>query len=58
MTPERVTAPRTPDEELLGAQTRLVATELSDAERVANIDAEITGAFRMLAGVTCGVTLF
>ncbi|CAB4934622.1 unannotated protein [freshwater metagenome] len=58
MTPERVKAPRTPDEELLGAQTRLVATELSDAERITRIDAEIEGAFDALSGVSCGITIF
>ena len=50
--------PRTFDEELLGAETPMVVTERSDAERLAEIGAEMEAGFRALAGVTCGVSLF
>ncbi len=50
--------PRTPDEELLGAQAPIVATELSDAQRVADIDRELEEAFRALSGIASGVTIF
>ncbi len=51
-------APRTFDEELLGAETPMVATERSDAERLEEIEHELEAGFRALAGVTCGVSLF
>jgi hypothetical protein len=50
--------PRTVDEELLGAEGSVVETELTDAQRVAAIDAELTSAFAQLAGITAGITIF
>jgi len=50
--------PRTVDEELLGAEAPVVETELTDAQRVEAIDAELTSAFAQLAGITTGITIF
>ena len=50
--------PRTVDEELLGAEAPAVETELTDAQRVRAIDAELESAFAQLAGITTGITIF
>ncbi len=50
--------PRTFDEELLGAETAMVATERTDAERIAEIARELRVGFAALAGVSCGVSIF
>ncbi len=50
--------PRTFDEELLGAETAMVATERTDAERIAEIARELRVGFTALAGVSCGVSIF
>jgi uncharacterized protein (TIGR00730 family) len=50
--------PRTVDEEILMAQAPFVATERTDAERIADIAAEFDYGFSALAGITRGVSLF
>ena len=50
--------PRTPDEELIGAQHSLVASEITDAMRVARMSAELAMGFRELRGVHRGVSVF
>jgi uncharacterized protein (TIGR00730 family) len=50
--------PRTFDEELLGAETAIVATERTDAERLEEIDDELEDGFEALADVRCGISLF
>jgi uncharacterized protein (TIGR00730 family) len=50
--------PRTPDEELIGAQHALVASEITDAMRVARMSAELAMGFRELRGVHRGVSVF
>ncbi len=56
--PDDPRAPRTVDEELLGAQAPLIVTELSDADRVKAIGAELESAFAKLSGITAGMTIF
>jgi len=56
--PADLRVPRTVDEELLGAEAPFVETELTDAQRVQAIDAELTSAFEQLAGITMGITIF
>jgi uncharacterized protein (TIGR00730 family) len=54
-------APRPPsstDEELLAADLPTVATERTDAERVARMAAELEMGFSSLAEVRCGVAIF
>lgn len=50
--------PLTPDEELLGAQAPAIASERTDDERVAEIGAELRGAFDALARVKAGISIF
>ena len=50
--------PRTFDEELLGAEMAIVATERTDAERLEEIEDELEAGFRALADVRCGISLF
>ena len=50
--------PATSDEELLASQLPTVASELSEADRLARIDAELERGFTALAGVRRGVSLF
>jgi uncharacterized protein (TIGR00730 family) len=50
--------PRTFDEELLGAETSLIATERTDAERLEEIEDEMEAGFRALAHVRCGISIF
>ena len=50
--------PRTFDEELLGAETAIIATERTDAERMEEIEDELEVGFRALADVRCGISLF
>ena len=50
--------PATTDEELLGAQARAVATEHTDTERLARINAELARGFEALANVRRGVSVF
>jgi uncharacterized protein (TIGR00730 family) len=50
--------PRTFDEELLGAEMAIIATERTDAERLEQIDDELEVGFRELADVRCGISLF
>ena len=50
--------PRTVDEEILMAQAPVVATEKTDAERIAEITAEFEMGFAALQGITRGVSLF
>ena len=56
--PANPRVPRTVDEELLGAEAPVVETELTDAQRIRAIDAELTSAFGQLAGITTGITIF
>ncbi len=57
VTPD-VYRPATTDEELLGAQASAVATVLTEAERLARIEAEFARGFDALAHLTRGVSLF
>lgn len=50
--------PVTADDELLNAQLGSVITEKTDAQRVRDIDAEITMGFAALADVGCAVSIF
>ena len=50
--------PRTPDEELIGAQHAAVEREITDAMRVARMAAELAMGFRELRGVHRGVSVF
>ena len=50
--------PRTVDEEILMAQAPVIATEKTDAERIAEITAEFEMGFTALQGITRGVSLF
>jgi uncharacterized protein (TIGR00730 family) len=50
--------PRTPDEELIGAQHAAVESEITDAMRVARMSAELAMGFRELRGVHRGVSVF
>jgi len=50
--------PRTPDEELLGAQVPSVATELTDRQRVSRARRELVAGFQQLHGVERGVSVF
>jgi uncharacterized protein (TIGR00730 family) len=50
--------PKTPDEELIGAQHSAVASEITDAMRVERMAAELAMGFRELAGVHRGVSVF
>jgi uncharacterized protein (TIGR00730 family) len=50
--------PQTPDEELLSAEWPQVVTELTDEQRVARISAEVEMAFRALAHINDGITVF
>jgi uncharacterized protein (TIGR00730 family) len=50
--------PKTPDEELIGAQHAAVASEITDATRVARMAAELAMGFRELRGVHRGVSVF
>ncbi len=51
-------APESPDDELLNAQLSSVLTEKTDAQRVRDIDAELTSGFAALADVACAVSFF
>jgi len=57
-TGDTIHPPRTLDEELLGAEMPTIATERTDPERIAAIDAELARGFSALAGIGCGVTIF
>lgn len=49
--------PKSPDEEILGAERLSVATELTEHERLVRIEHELARGFDALAGV-CGVSCF
>jgi uncharacterized protein (TIGR00730 family) len=49
--------PGTPDEEMLGAERPEVATELTEPERLARIEGELSRGFKALAGIR-GVSCF
>jgi uncharacterized protein (TIGR00730 family) len=53
-----VTAPRTPDEEIIQAQAPVVAAEHDDAERLRRIHDELERGFRVLGDVGCAVAIF
>jgi uncharacterized protein (TIGR00730 family) len=53
-----VRRPATTDEELLGAQAATVATEQTEADRLARIHDELARGFDALADVTRGVSFF
>ena len=50
--------PATPDEELIGAQEEAVVSELTDAQRVERMAAELTMGFRELEGLHRAVSVF
>jgi uncharacterized protein (TIGR00730 family) len=50
--------PLTPDEELLGAESPVVESLHTDAERLARMTADLQMGFDALAGTECGVTVF
>jgi uncharacterized protein (TIGR00730 family) len=50
--------PATTDEEILGAQAPMVATERTDTERLARIHDELAMGFDALDGITRGVSIF
>jgi len=50
--------PKTPDEELIGAQHGVVASEITDAMRVERMADELTMGFRELSDVHRGVSVF
>jgi uncharacterized protein (TIGR00730 family) len=50
--------PLTPDEELLGAESPVVESLHTDAERLARMAADLKMGFDALAGTECGVTVF
>ena len=50
--------PKTPDEELIGAQHAVVESEITDAMRVARMASELAMGFRELRGVHRGVSVF
>ena len=50
--------PQTPDEELIGAETGAVVSEISDGTRVERMRAELALGFRELAGVHRAVSVF
>ncbi|HZO35819.1 MAG TPA: TIGR00730 family Rossman fold protein [Solirubrobacteraceae bacterium] len=50
--------PRTADEEVLAAESTLVATHATDAERVERMRAELERAFEVMAGVGPAVSVF
>ena len=50
--------PLTPDEELLSAESPVVETQHTDAERLARMTADLKMGFDALAGTECGVTVF
>ena len=53
-----VRPPATTDEELLGAQSAVVATEHTEDQRLARIHDEFAKGFAALAGITRGVSIF
>jgi uncharacterized protein (TIGR00730 family) len=53
-----VRPPATTDEELLGAQSAVVATEQTEDQRLARIYDEFAKGFAALAGITRGVSIF
>lgn len=50
--------PRTPDEELLGAELPTVVTELTDAQRVSRARRELVTGFQRLHGIEPAVSIF
>ena len=50
--------PRTPDEELLGAESPRIESLHTDTERLARMDGDLQMGFDAMAGTTCGVTVF
>ncbi len=50
--------PATTDEEILGAQAPVVATEHTETERLARIHDELAMGFEALGGITRGVSIF
>ena len=50
--------PRTPDEEIIGAQAPAVAAELDDEQRLDRIRAELDRGFDLLRDVGCAVSVF
>ena len=50
--------PKTPDEELIGAQHGAIASEITDTMRVERMAAELAMGFRQLCGVHRGVSIF
>jgi uncharacterized protein (TIGR00730 family) len=53
-----VRSPATTDEEILGAQAPVVATEHTETERLARIHDELAHGFDALEGITRGVSIF
>ena len=53
-----VRPPATTDEELLGAQSAIVATEQTEEQRLARIHDEFAKGFGALGGITRGVSIF
>ena len=53
-----VRPPATTDEELLGAQSAVVATEQTEDQRLARIHDELAKGFKALADITRGVSIF
>jgi uncharacterized protein (TIGR00730 family) len=51
-------SPKTPDEEVIGAQTSAIVHEISDATRVARMATELAMGFRELHGVRRAVSVF
>ncbi len=56
--PDEVRAPRTSDEELLGAEQPLLESVHTDEERIDRMRREMGEGFAALAGITRGVSLF
>ena len=50
-------SPKSPDEEILGAERAVVKTELTEPQRIARIDRELARGFTALHGI-CGVSVF
>jgi uncharacterized protein (TIGR00730 family) len=50
-------SPKSPDEEILGAERQAVKSELTEPQRIARIDRELKRGFDALEGV-CGVSVF
>jgi uncharacterized protein (TIGR00730 family) len=53
-----VSAPRTPDEEIIQAQAPIVVSDQDDAQRIQRIEAEFARGFDLLHDVGCAVSIF